>query len=93
MFYTARTVRKRVAITLGNLDQSEQGNIVSRKSKVTLGKISACLLAVVCLFVCYCPGIISYGIAITGKKKHWSEKTWCIIVFWTETFITLNSSL
>ena len=93
IFYTARIVRRRVAITLGNLDQSEQRNTESRKSKVTLGKISTCLLAVVCLFVCYFPGIISYGIEITGKKKQWSEQTWCIIGFWIKTFVTLNSSL
>jgi hypothetical protein len=87
IFYTARTVRRRGAITLGDLEQSEQGNTESRKSKVTLGKISTCLLAVVCLFLCYCPGIISCGIEITGEKKHWSEQTWCIIDFWTKTFV------
>ena len=89
IFYIARTIRNRAIVPVGNLNGSEQ----KKKSKVTLRKVSTCLLAVACLLVCYCPTIVRFGLALTGAQADWSDETLRIIHLWAKTFITLNSSL
>ena len=96
LFHFVRTLRKRADIPLGNLDGSEETNIKGKQSKATLAslkKISTCLLAVVCLFVCHCPTIITIGLSLNGQTENWSKQTVRIVQLWTKTFITLNSSL
>ena len=97
LFFVARTLRKRAVVTLGNLDGSDSepgSNLDSKKFKRTfssLGKISTCLLAVVCLIICYLPWII-YSVvnvlnaSIIDQNKFISES-------WIVTFVASNSSL
>ena len=94
IFFTARTIRNRAVITLGNLTESDQRNIETKKSKANLGKVSTCFLAVVCLFICYCPGLACLGIKMTEENLHSSEQTLrTIMILWAQTFVSLNSSL
>ena len=94
IFYLAKTLRQSVVIPLGSLDGSEHRDVEAKKSKMSLaslGKISTCLLAVVCLFICYCPTIVIIVLDMT-KKIDWSHETKYIIYLWSDTFVTLNSS-
>ena len=94
LFCLAKKLRQRVHIPLGSLNGSEQVNAGSNKSKVnlaSLGKVSACLLAVVCLSICYCPAFVVYGLELS---RHEIETAYIdIIKLWVETIVTLNSSL
>ena len=96
LFCLAKKLRQRVHIPLGSLNGSEQGNAGPDTSKLTLAslrKISTCLLAVVCLFICYCPAFVVHGLQIS-KSKNIIESTCIDIIFlWVETIVTLNSSL
>ena len=96
VFYLARKIRQRVDITLGSMGESEQNNIERKKCKLTsaasLGKMSTCSLAALCLFICYCPALIILLFELTGNPD-WSHPIWCVINLWTETLVTLNSSL
>ena len=93
IFYTARALQKRGDIPLGDLrDSSWHRNIQTKKSKITFGKISTCLLAVLCLFLCYFPTIVTFGIELT-EPEYFSVQTRSIIYLWADTFFTLNSSL
>ena len=97
LFYIARTIRKRSVVTLGSLDgsDSEARNVDTKKFKLTLaslGKISTCLLVLVCLFVCHVPWFISYAVEMT-RKLNGRDQDKFIIVLWRETFFTINSSL
>ena len=93
LFFLARAMRQRVDIPLGTLDGSEETNAESNKSKATLAtsrKISTCLLAVVCLFICYCPFFVLTGLELTKKGDETESEH---IELWEYTFFTLNSSL
>ena len=97
LFYIARTIRKRSVVTLGNFDgsDSEARNVDAKKFKLTLaslGKISTCLLVLVCLFVCYVPWIIGFAVEMSGKLDG-REQDKFITLLWIETFFTINSSL
>ena len=97
--YIARYLRRRMIIPLGNFDdpETEGGINVKRKwkkrSKVSLEKICACVLAVGCLFVCYCPGIIVFGFVPTKQADMSADETLRMIRLWTTTIVTMNSSL
>ena len=97
LFYLARTLRQRADIPLGSLEGSERRtNAGYKNSKVTLAslkKISTCLLAIVCLSICYCPYTVITGMELTRKPKENKSVNWCVIKLWAETFVTLNSSL
>ena len=98
LFFLARTLRQRMDIPLGSLDGSEQRRIESTKSKGTLAslrKISTCLLAVVCLFICYSPSIAATILELTYEPNE-DEIVYIYIyntIPWALTFLTLNSSL
>ena len=96
LFYIAKTIRKRANVILGNLDgsNSEQRNVERKKFKVTfsiLKKISTCLLAVLCLFICHVPAIVNIGLDM--RQTHLREENTFILNLWVVTFIALNSSL
>ena len=96
LFYIAKTIRKRANVTLGNLDgsNSEQRNVERKKFKVTfsiLKKISTCLLAVLCLFICHVPVIVNIGLDM--RQAHLRDENTFILNLWIVTFIALNSSL
>ena len=96
LFYFAKTIRKRANVILGNLDgsNSEQRNVERKKFKVTfsiLKKISTCLLAVLCLFICHVPAIVNIGLDM--RQTHLREENTFILNLWVVTFIALNSSL
>ena len=92
LFYIAKTLQHRMVIPLGSLNEYEQRNIQGKKRKFSSGRISACLLAVVCLFVCYLPTFVFFGLELT-KPEDWSGQSRRIIELWSWTFVTLNSSL
>ena len=96
LFHIAKTIRKRADVTLGNLDASdpELRNAEKKKFKVTfsiLRKISTCLLAVLCLFICHVPAIVKFGLEML--QAHLREESTAILNLWMVTFIALNSSL
>ena len=74
LFHIAKTVRERAVVILGNLDGSGSvsRNVETKKVKVSLAslrKISTCLLAVVCYFVCNAPVIVRFGLISTDKTS------------------------
>ncbi|XP_028398883.1 uncharacterized protein LOC114522410 [Dendronephthya gigantea] len=91
IFYIARTQQKRMVIPLGDFEEDAQKNIQA-KTKISSGKISACLMAVVCMIVCYLPFIISSGLEM-NKPEDRGNETLFFIYHWSWTFFTLNSSL
>ena len=96
LFYLTKTLRQRMDIPLGSLDGSEQRHTESSKSKGTLAslkKISTCLLAVLCLFICQCPSIVVIGLKMTNSQNEGESGYMYILNLWAETFLTLNSSL
>ena len=99
LFFVARSLRKRAVVTLGDLqgrDSDPSNNLDPIKFKVTLSssrKISACLLAVACLFVCYVPGIMWDLISGRSRNTLNSDQSWSIMRYWTDTLFTLNSTL
>ena len=74
LFYIAKTLQHRMVIPLGVLNEYEQRNIQGKKSKFSSGKIFACLLAVICLFVCYLPTFVLFGLKLT-KPDNWSGES------------------
>ena len=97
LFFVARTLRKCAVVTLGNLDGSDsepRSNLESKKFKLifsSLGKISTCLLAVVCLIVCNLPWIIYSGIKVLNASI--IDQNEFILERWIVTLCALNSSL
>ena len=94
LFHIAKTVRERAVVILGNLDGSGSvsRNVETKKVKVSLAslrKISTCLLAVVCYFVCNAPVIVRFGL-ISTDKRHLHD---IIMKNWAQTFLALNSSV
>ena len=98
MLYIARTLRKRSLVTLGNSEghDCEPLKIVNRKkfqlTLASLGKISACFLAVVCLFICHVPTIVNIAFRMT-KQGGPRDQRKVIAEVWAETFLALNSTL
>ena len=98
MLYIARTLRKRTLVTLGNSEghDSEPLKIVNRKkfqlTLASLGKISACFLAVVCLFICHVPTIVNIAFQMT-KQGGLRDQRKVIAEVWAETFLAINSTL
>jgi hypothetical protein len=96
LFCLARTLRQRVDIRLGSSTGSEERITRSNKFKLTFpnfGKISTCLLAIVCLFICYCPFFVVVGLELTNHANEIKISELYIFRFWADTFITLNSTL
>lgn len=89
IFVMVKTLQRRADIPLGILNGSEQGNIV-KEPKVPLGKVSACLLAVLCLSVCYSPTIVLMGLKLSALLD-WGDQT--IFQSWAATLLTINSTL
>ena len=96
LFYLAKTLRQRLDIPLGSLEGFQQIYSASSKSKGTLAslrKISTCLLAVLCLFICQCPSIALIGLKLTNSQNEGESGYMYIIDLWAQTVLTLNSSL
>ena len=94
LFHIARTVRQRAVVVLGNLDGSNCNSRIVETKKVkvslgSLGKISTCLLAVVCLFTCNVSSIVRFGLIMADQR----QQSNFILTAWAETFLALNSSL
>ena len=97
LFFITKTLRRRAAVQLGKFDGSISGlrNIDRKRFKVTLTslrKISTCLLAVMCLIICYVPWIVFFAIKNASYVDRF-EYTFTTIDLWTETFANLNSTL
>lgn len=95
LFHFARTLKKRAAVTLGSFEASDCGvrTLETKKMKVSLAssrKISTCFLAVICLLVCHVPFIVSFAVRLTDGLD---QNKRFIIMIWSKTFVTLNSSL
>ena len=97
LFFVARTLRERAVVTLGSLDGSDPepiNNLDSKKYRITvssLGKISTCLLSVMCLIICNLPWIVYIGVERSNPSI--SDQNMFIPERWAETFCALNSSL
>ena len=95
IFSTVERLRQRVAITMGTYD-SEEENIRVKKHNFSLGKVSTCLLAVVCLSVCYFPTVVICVLKLTrvlGRNEEDNNRTLIVIRLWEDTFLTMNSTL
>ena len=95
IFSTVERLRQRVAINLGTYD-SEEENIRVKKHNFSLGKVSTCLLAVVCLSVCYFPTVVICILKLTrvfGRNDEDNNRTLIVVRLWEDTFLTMNSTL
>ena len=101
LFSVTRTLRKHAIVALGHLDGTDyepRNNLESKKLKLTfssLRKISTCLLAVVCLSICYVPWIVNFGIKVSRSNSLTNEQNIneYILELWLQTLCALNSSL
>ena len=96
LYYVARALRQRGVVTLGNFNgsNSEQRNVdmkIFKGTSASLGKISTCLLAVLCLFICNVASIVNAGFQIAELQLR--DENIFIIDLWAETFFAVNSSL
>jgi hypothetical protein len=95
IFRMVRTVRKRMVTSLGNLNGPQdlrEGSKLRKPHNFSLGKISTCFLAVVCLSVCYFPTIVMCIVRL-AKRNYDDDDPADAIRLWEETFLTLNSTL
>ncbi|CAB3985239.1 beta-2 adrenergic receptor-like [Paramuricea clavata] len=95
IFSTVETLRQRVAITLGTYDCEEE-YVNVKKHNFSLGKVSTCLLAVVCLSVCYFPTVVICVLKLTrvlDRNDEDNNRTLIVIRLWEDTFLTMNSTL
>lgn len=102
IFDMVKTLRRRADVNLGNFIDGNvpENNSELRNVKFSLKKISTCILAVVCLSLCYFPPIITLGIRILNAgliDNHddgfSSCDTMCVIRLWEDTLLTINSTL
>ena len=99
LFSVARKLRKHAVVTLGHLngtDYEPRNNSESKMFKLTfstLRKVSTCLLAVVCLSICYVPWIVHYGIKESNGLTSEQNMNEYILELWLVTLSALNSSL
>jgi hypothetical protein len=92
IFSMVEILRQREIVTLGKFNDSVEVNIEVKKSKVHLANVSTCLLAVVCLSVCYFPTMVLLILEVTEVADR-SNQIVLIIGFWLDTLITVNSTL
>ena len=88
------SLRQRLAVPLGSIvNNSGEENMEVKKHKFPLGKVSACLLAVVSLFVCYFPSIVLCVLNLS-RPVDWSNgRTYFVTRLWVDTFLIINSTL
>ena len=88
-------LRQRADVPMGNLVGSEQQRNIAKKRKVRLGKVSTCLLAVLCSSLCFFPTLIFLGVDSESAKDGCVpleiEHNW--ILLWAKTFLAMNSTL
>ena len=99
LFYIAKTLRKLALVNLGNYlrgSDSEPLRTVNRwkfpLTLASLGKISTCSLAVVCLFLCHIPTLVNIALKI-AKEAGQRDQSAVVVEVWAETFLTINSTL
>ena len=95
IYSVVEKLRRRANVPLGNLAECEQQNI-AKKRKVTLGKVSTCLLAVLCNSLCYFPILILFGVELSQEQEGSVvplriESSW--IFHWAQTLLAMNSTL
>ena len=97
LFYIAKTLRKLALVNLGNSlgsDSEPLRTVKKRKLRLilaSLGKISTCFLAVMCLFLCHIPTLVN--IALKTKEPGQRDQSAVVVEVWAETFLTINSTL
>jgi hypothetical protein len=94
IFSMVEILRQREVIRLGNLNDSVAETIVKKvkKDKLSLAKVSTCLLAVVCLSVCYFPSVVLIILEVKEVADR-NDQIVFIIHLWLNTLITVNSTL
>ena len=92
IFSMVKILRQREIVTLGNLNDSVTANIQVKKSKVSLVNVSTCLLAVVCLSVCYFPSVVLMIFEVTEVADQ-DDQIVFMIRLWLDTLVTINSTL
>ena len=95
IFFMVRTLQNGIAIHLGNFngpEHLENCNKFTKSNLISVGKISTCLLAVICLSVCYFPTIVLCVLRLTNRIDDHNAILEAIYL-WEETFLTLNSTL
>ena len=95
IFSTVERLRQRVAIPLGTFGTEEE-NIKVKKHNFSLGKVSTCLLAIVCLSVCYFPTVVICVLKLMrvfDRNDEHDNRTLIVIRVWEDTFLTMNSTL
>ena len=90
IYSIVEALRQREVIILGNVNSSASENFHVTKHNFSLGKVSTCLLAVVCLCVCYCPAVIVCVLQLTGLTDLRDRRGY--LYLWLDTLVTLNSS-
>jgi hypothetical protein len=94
IFIIARRIREndnRVAASLGQDEGDYPAAISALESKLTLKKISTCLLAALCFFLCSCPGLLHNCVLLVSKSLLSTDVVlgWGL---WSSTLVSMNST-
>ena len=94
LYLIARSLRKRIKIVLGNMnDVSVHRNVEVTKHSVSLKKVSTCLLVVVCTSLCYLPHLVYLIYALMESPKWRKTKLGQVLHVWADTLQVVNSTL
>ena len=92
IYILVEVLRQRADTPMGSLVESEPQKNIAKKRKVTLGKVSTCLLAVLCSSLCYFPTLIFFGIELSEDDVPLEiEHEW--IFLWAPAFLAMNSTM
>ena len=93
IFSMVETLRQRMNITLGHFnDPAVEESIIVKKPTLSMGKVSTCLLAVVCLSACYFPPIVLFFLRRTTTIVDDKEISTTLRLS-GDTLLTINSTL
>ena len=90
IFIIARRIREdenRVAASIGQGEGDYPAAISALESKLTLKKISTCLLAALCFFLCCCPGLLHNCVLLVSKSL---LSTDVVLQSWSKTLAHLT---
>ena len=93
IYILVEVLRQRADIPMGSLAESEQQKNIAKKRKVTLGKVSTCLLAILCSSLCYFPTLIFFGVELSDEDDVPLEIKHEWIFLWAVAFLAMNSTM
>ena len=94
VYLVAKSLRKRIKIALGNLnDASVHRNVEVMKHSVSLKTVSTCFLVVVCTSLCFLPHLLFTIYRLTVPPQWRTKKLALVLHLWADTFQVVNSTL